>query len=183
MAGFWMILIPRTATFLAILSTLAALYDYLSMLNYSVHLTPVCLLGPSVWLWLNQWRLTRRDLPYDIFTLAVIPIWAIWVWGYGCVQVRRRSPKQAEFIGWKEYLQDAGFFAWKVSGRLQIFLHPILEMLLHDFSGEISWWSAEVQSEGLLREDPQLEAWSRGSESWPASWWLVSWVFSREPSN
>lgn len=33
----------RTATFLAILSTLAALYDYLSMLNYSVHLTPVCL--------------------------------------------------------------------------------------------------------------------------------------------
>eukprot|EP00434_Breviolum_minutum_P020828 symbB.v1.2.018374.t1/scaffold1462.1/size117239/7 len=33
----------RTATFLALLGTLGALYDYLSMLNYSVHLTPVCL--------------------------------------------------------------------------------------------------------------------------------------------
>lgn len=34
---------PRTATFLAVLGTLGALYEYLAMLNYSVHLTPVCL--------------------------------------------------------------------------------------------------------------------------------------------
>eukprot|EP00913_Durusdinium_trenchii_P013050 g12250.t1 len=33
----------RTATFLAVLGTLGALYEYLSMFDYSVHLTPVCL--------------------------------------------------------------------------------------------------------------------------------------------
>ncbi len=59
----------RTATFLALLGTLGALYDYLSMLNYSVHLTPVCLSGvlgfkngnSEVWSWSEPNKLQFRS--------------------------------------------------------------------------------------------------------------------------
>ena len=39
---------PRTATFLAVLGTLGALYEYLAMLNHSVSLTPSCMPRPQL---------------------------------------------------------------------------------------------------------------------------------------